>query len=239
MKPRYQQTIITVLLVVIFSSIFFVLAKHNMAAVTASISDRPVTIVIDAGHGGEDGGAIGIDGIPESHINLSISLRLEQLLSFCGYQTHMIRSADTAVYSDGDTISERKMSDLKNRVSIVNSIDPAILISIHQNHFSQEKYFGAQVFYSKSTGSKELAENIQNSLRQALDPENHRECKQSESVYLMERICCPGVLIECGFLSNETESVLLQQPAYQKQIVSAITCALSQYMSKGADKLEV
>lgn len=239
MKIMSKQVVGLVIITAVISFVLFYLVRQNMAAMTASLSDRPVTIVIDAGHGGEDGGAIGIGGTSESHINLSISLRLEQFLEFLGYQTEMIRKTDTAVYTDGTTLSEKKISDLKYRVETINNIDPAILISIHQNHFSEEKYSGAQVFYAASEESKVLAETTQYYLRQCLDPENSRSCKKSESVYLMERVRCPGILVECGFLSNRNEEHLLNQPEYQKKIICAISCALKHYISKGADELEV
>lgn len=217
----------------------FAVVKRNMAELTAAISNQPITLIIDAGHGGEDGGAVGVAGTTESHINLSIALRLEQLLEFCGYQTQMIRKADVSVYTQGDTIAERKVSDLKNRVELVNHIDPAILISIHQNHFSQEEYSGAQVFYSSVPGSKDIAEEMQNVLRNTLDPNNQRTVKRADSVYLLEKACCPAVLVECGFLSNSREEQLLNESEYQKKIICAVTCALTNYMSKGADELEV
>lgn len=239
MKMIIKKPIPLTILVFTICLLVFCGVRQNMAAVTAALSDRPVTIVIDAGHGGEDGGAIGISGVTESLLNLSISLRMEQFLEFLGYQTYMIRKTDTAVYTEGTTFSEKKVSDLKNRVSIINSIDPAILVSIHQNHFPQNQYSGAQVFYSCSDGSKELAETMQPLLRQVLDPENQRNCRQADSVYLMKQIRCPGVLVECGFLSNSREEALLQQPEYQKKIISAIACALVQHISKGADELEV
>lgn len=217
----------------------FAVVKRNMAELTAAISKQPMTLILDAGHGGEDGGAVGVAGTTESRINLSVALRLEQLLEFCGYQTQMIRRSDISVYTQGDTIAERKISDLKHRVELVNQIDPAILISIHQNHFSQEEYSGAQVFYSSVSGSKDLAEEIQITLRNTLDSNNKRAAKRADSVYLLEKTRCPAVLIECGFLSNSREEQLLKDSAYQKKISCAITCALTNYISKGADELEV
>lgn len=223
----------------VLSILVFAVMKRNMAELTAAISNQPITFIIDAGHGGEDGGAVGVEGTTESRINLSIALRLEQFLEFCGYQTQMIRTTDVSVYTQGDTIAERKVSDLKKRVELVNHVDPAILISIHQNHFSEEQYSGAQVFYSAVSGSKELAEEMQNTLRYTLDPNNRREIKRADSVYLLEKARCPAVLVECGFLSNSREEQLLLNSDYQKKIICAITCALTDHVSKGADELEV
>ena len=221
---------ITAFLVLV--GIYFAIAgtvRYNLSIVTAAISNPTTTVVIDAGHGGEDGGAVGSNGVKESQINLSISQKLDCLLSFCGYDTKLIRDHDCSVYTEGTTLAEKKVSDLKQRVKIVQDTQSAVLISIHQNHFSEEQYSGAQVFYAKTEGSKELALLIQSSMCDTLDPENKRHAKEAESVYLMKQISCPGVLVECGFLSNYEEAVLLQDDDYQIKIVCAITKALSQY----------
>lgn len=214
-------------------------ARYQLSAITAAIEEQPTTIVIDAGHGGEDGGAVGITGTKESLINLEISTRLDYLLTFCGYQTEMIRTEDCAVYTEGTSLSEKKVSDLKQRVKMVNSAEPAILLSVHQNHFSDSRYSGAQVFYAKTNGSKELALLLQSALCDTLDPENNRTAKEADSVYLLKQISCPGVLIECGFLSNQEEEVRLQDGEYQKMLVCVITNALSQFTSEGEKENEV
>lgn len=227
--------LITSLCVLIFGAVRF-----NMTAASAAMAQMPTTIVIDAGHGGEDGGATGVTGASESLLNLEISLRLEQLTAFCGFHTCMVRTTDTAIYSEGsETYSEKKISDLKNRVNLVNQSRPAILVSIHQNHFPQEKYAGAMVFYAQSAGSRELAYLMQAQLKSALNPQNNRDCKKADSIYLLDKITCPGVLVECGFLSNSREEALLQQSDYQKKIVCAITGALTQYTAKGEQEVEV
>lgn len=195
-----------------------------------SLREPAGTVVLDAGHGGEDGGASSKSGILESRLNLQITLRLRDLCAFCGIKPVTVRTTDTSVYDSGcSSVSEKKVSDLKNRVTLVNRTPNAILISIHQNFFPQEKYAGAQVFYAGTDGSRSLAEHLQGSLRLA-DPDNHRECKRSESVYLMEHISCTGVLIECGFLSNESECLRLTEPDYQKKLTSCICGGLLQYL---------
>ena len=118
-------------------------------------------IIIDPGHGGEDGGAISCTGFPESEYNLKIALRLNDLFHLLGYQTKMIRTEDIYVYTTGETLSQKKISDLKERVRICNETKDSLLISIHQNMFSDNQYNGAQVFYAKTAGSKELAEQMQ------------------------------------------------------------------------------
>ena len=140
-------------------------AHLGSEAVTAFHQNRPidreVCVIIDAGHGGEDGGASSCTGVLESQINLEISIRLNDLLRLLGYQTRMIRTTDTAIYSEGETLSAKKVSDLKNRVAIVNETDNALLVSIHQNTFPDGRYSGAQVFYSKDADSKLLADHLQ------------------------------------------------------------------------------
>ena len=206
----------------------------------AFLPESPVTVILDAGHGGEDGGASTADGVLESGINLQIALRLRDLLAFAGVDTQMIRDTDTAVYSgECKTITQKKVSDLKNRVSMVNTVENGLLVSIHQNYFEQSKYCGAQVFFAKTGDSKALAERIQQSLRENVDAANHRQCKPSQSVYLMEHIECTGVLIECGFLSNYEEAKRLQTDTYQKKLSAAICGAITEYLSEREEKHEI
>lgn len=213
--------------------------RFNLAATSAELADHPVAVVIDAGHGGEDGGAVSVTGVLESGINLAVAQRLDQILALCGIRTVMIRTGDEAVSTEGDTVTERKVADLKRRVSLANAVEPAIVVSVHQNHFSERKYRGAQVFYAATDGSRELAQLTQELLRQALDKSNRREAKPASSVYLMDQLCHTGILVECGFLSNPQEEQLLQQAAYQKKIACTVGCALVQYLEKGDMEVEV
>lgn len=206
------------------------LSRLGSAIAVSSAAEATPVIVIDAGHGGEDGGAISVSGIQESGINLEISLRLNDLLHFLGAETRMIRTEDVSVYTEGDTIAKKKVSDIKNRVSFVQNTPNAVLISIHQNHFSEEKYRGAQVFYA--AGSEELAKQLQAALIAQVDPANHRECKPAKDIYLMEHISCPAALIECGFLSNYAEEQLLRDATYQKKLAAAIAGSLLAYLEE-------
>ena len=190
---------------------------------------RQQCIIIDAGHGGIDGGATSCTGRLESSYNLEIALKLRDFLHFMGYDTKMIRTIDESVYTEGESIREKKRSDLKERVKIVNETDSAILISIHQNQFSDRRYFGAQVFYADTPGSKELAECLQNGLSDNLKPRSHREVKKCRDVYLMKHIQGPGILLECGFLSNPQEEARLSDQAYQKQLCCVIGTALHDF----------
>ncbi len=191
------------------------------------------TVVIDPGHGGEDGGAVSVSGIKESDINLQICLRMDDLFHFFGIPTVMTRREDVSIYdATANTVSEKKVSDLKNRAAIVMNTPGALFVSIHQNMFSDGKYSGAQVFYAPTERSTELAESMQESLREHIDPSNHREAKKSEAVWLMEHISCTGVLVECGFLSNVEETQKLKSDDYQKKLTCVIASQIMQYLPK-------
>lgn len=195
-------------------------------AVTALAEGEPgaqkCCIVIDPGHGGEDGGAVSCTGKPESSLNLEISLRLRDVFHLLGCQTRMIRTDDTAVYREGETIAQKKVSDLKQRVRFVEETPGAILVSIHQNTFPDGQYSGAQVFYGKSEGSRPLAEALQTALVTHLNPGSRRKTKKGEGIYLLEHISRPGVLVECGFLSNRQEEAKLRSQTYQKWLACII-----------------
>ena len=192
---------------------------------------RANCIVIDPGHGGPDGGAASCTGKLEKVYNLEISRRLETFLNLLGYSTRMIRTTDESVYTQGETIAQKKVSDLKQRVKMVEETENPILISIHQNTFSDSRYCGAQVFYAGTQGSETLALQLQGLLTECLNPGSHRKAKRSSQVYLMDQISCPGILVECGFLSNIQEETLLSDPAYQKKLCAVIGCALDQFLS--------
>lgn len=215
-------------------SLFLFAAMGGSRAVTVLSENAPLEnrrcIIIDPGHGGEDGGAVSCTGVSESKINLEISLRLRELFHFLGYDTMMIRTTDTSVYTQGDTIASKKVSDLKERVRMVNAVENALLVSIHQNHFPESRYSGAQVFYAQTQDSQILAEQLQAALIQTVNPGSHRSCKKSTGVYLMERISCPGVLVECGFLSNPEEEAKLQTPEYQKKLCCVIASCVGEYL---------
>ena len=210
-------------------------AEWGSRTVTALVESAPVTrkncIVIDPGHGGEDGGATSCTGRMESAYNLEISLRLNDLFHLLGYDTRMIRTTDTAVYTKGETIAQKKVSDLKERVRIVNETENALLLSIHQNNFSDSRYSGAQVFYAGTGGSEQLAKLLQDQLVSTLNPGSNRKIKKSDGVYLMEHIDCTGVLVECGFLSNAEEEAKLRSSTYQKRLCCVIAASVSQYIT--------
>ena len=193
--------------------------------------ERDHTIIVDAGHGGEDGGATSCTGKLESAFNLEIALKLDDLMHLLGYDTVMIRTTDRSVYTQGDTIAAKKVSDLKERVRIVNETEHAVLVSIHQNTFSDGRYSGAQVFYGPEGESQKLATALQTAFCQTLNPGSSRKCKKADNVYLMQHIDCTGVLVECGFLSNAEEEAKLRDADYQRQITCVIAATLSQFLT--------
>ena len=203
-------------------------------AVSTIAENKPVTryytIIIDAGHGGVDGGATSCTGVLESQINLEIALRLDDLCHLLGFQTRMIRTTDESIYTEGKTIAAKKASDLRQRVGIVNGTENAILISIHQNMFADSQYSGAQVFYATTNGSHDLAKILQESLVETLNPGSKRQCKAASGIYLLQHIERTGVLIECGFLSNPQEEAKLREETYQQNLCCVIVSGLSRYL---------
>jgi N-acetylmuramoyl-L-alanine amidase len=148
-----------------------------------------------------------------------------------GYQTSMIRTEDVSIHTKGETIAQKKMSDLKERVRICNETPGAILLSIHQNTFSDGKYSGAQVFHAATDGSESLAKLLQKNMVASLNPGSNRMAKKATGVYLMEHIECIGVLIECGFLSNGQEEAKLRSPEYQKQLACVIAATAANFIA--------
>lgn len=219
--------------VVIFSLLLGV-NLGSRAVTTLSESgtvDREHCIVIDPGHGGEDGGAVSHSGLCESAYNLEISLKLNDLMHLLGYNTKMTRTTDVSIYTEGESLSQKKASDLKERVKLINETKGAVLLSIHQNHYPDSRYSGAQVFYAKTEGSEHLAKQLQSAFVSTLNTGSNRQAKRSSGIYLMEHIRSSGVLIECGFLSNTVEEEKLRDPEYQKKLCSVIAVITSQYLS--------
>lgn len=219
------------IVLVITTAVLFGTNVYLAASIVEEVEAEPVTVVIDAGHGGEDGGAVSSDGVRESVINLQIALRLNDLFHLLGTETYMTRSEDISLHTDDHaTVAAKKVSDLKKRVELVNSVPNPLLVSIHQNMFEQSKYDGMQVFYAPTSGSQALAETIQSIT--TLDPTNQRVAKPAESIYLMQNIRCTGVLVECGFLSNPTECAKLCTDGYQKQLSLLIASGVTDYLRK-------
>lgn len=224
---------IPVYIAVIVTMIGF--AQLGSKAVTVLSESAPVTdrkiVVIDAGHGGVDGGATSVSGVLESETNLEIALKLRDVFHLLGIKTVMIRTEDISVYTSGQTIAAKKVSDLKERVRIVNSFEDCLLISIHQNYFTDSRYSGAQVFYSPAGEGKSFAPVMQQALVDSLNPGSKRKAKKADGVYLMQHIDCTGLLIECGFISNSQEDAKLQSKEYQQKLCAVIASVTSRYLN--------
>lgn len=233
MKGRIRYSSLLPVYIMIILGLFIVTIGGSKA-VTVLSENIPIngrkTVVIDAGHGGVDGGATSCTGVLESQFNLEIAQRLNDLLNLLGVNTVMIRNTDCSVYTEGETIAQKKVSDLKERVRIVNSTERCLLISIHQNLFSDGKYSGAQVFYAPTDGSRQLANLMQSTFKKTINIDSHRQEKKADSIYLMQHINCPGVLVECGFLSNPQEEYLLRTKEYQQKVCCVIACSVSNYL---------
>lgn len=203
------------------------MGRMDRIAASSSAPDGRISLILDAGHGGEDGGAVSITGVPESQINLAVVLKTRDILAFYGVSPIVLREEDISLHDDSAvSLREKKVSDLKNRVAAIEEQRGATLLSIHQNTYPNGRYHGAQAFYAPTEGSKELAEHIQAAIRSTLQPDNERAVKQiPDTVYLMNHISCPAVLVECGFLTNPGEEALLLDPDYQKQLAAVLAGA--------------
>ncbi len=220
-------------LVLLFFLVLVIIGNQAVTVISQNLPAEPgYTFIIDAGHGGVDGGAVSCTGVHESHINLEIALRLDDLMHLLGHPTKMIRKTDISIYTNDSSIAAKKASDLRQRVKIVNETPGGILLSIHQNHYSDSFYHGAQVFYSDHLESKELAKQMQAKFVSVLNPGSRRQSKPVEGLYLMKHIQNPGVLIECGFLSNYEEEYKLRTESYQKKICCVIAVVCGNYINE-------
>lgn len=223
MKQKRGATATDAAIVMLCAAILMVLALgvvDRRGAVATPYKE--IRILIDPGHGGADGGAVAADGTQEKDINLPVSLTLRDLLRVLGYTVTTTRDTDVMLNTEGETLRQRKVSDLHNRLAMVQQAD--LTVSIHQNKFEQEKYDGAQVFYSPNREeSKAVAEAVRASVVTLLQPNNTRPLKRgSDDVYLLKHAETPMILVECGFLSNVAEREKLKDPAYQRQMAFAI-----------------
>lgn len=198
----------------------------------SGIQGRRTTVLVDAGHGGFDGGASAADGTLEKDINLQISKNLAAMLRVMGYGVTETRREDRGLNGEeAHTIREKKVSDMHRRLEMYEGADA--VISIHQNHFSESKYHGAQVFYApQNAKSQPFAAAVREKVIELVQPQNTRELKKADSgVYLMANTTVPAVLVECGFLSNPAECELLQQAEHRGKIAWAVTVATCGFLA--------
>lgn len=194
----------------------------NTATYSSVSADTSPTLILDAGHGGADGGAVSVTGTSESTINLEITLKTDNLAGFLGTKAILTRDSEDIDYpSDATTIRAKKVADQKARVALINGVDNAVLISIHQNKYTNEKPFGPQVFYSDDYNN--MSSQLQTSLCSVLQIEGERTPKQiADNIYLFKNTSCPSILVECGFISNYDDAQKLETEEYQKKIAMTI-----------------
>ncbi|WP_407383262.1 N-acetylmuramoyl-L-alanine amidase [Ruminococcus sp.] len=235
MKVKTLYLLILAAVLISFCILMFS-AFSNIAAHTSSAAvEDSLTVIVDAGHGGEDGGAQ-VGDVTEKDINLAVANKLSDILRLCGCRVVEIRDEDISVYDDeAETLREKKVSDLKHRVQIVNESENNLLVSIHQNKFNNSTYSGTQVFYSTNNdNSRVLAEAIRQSVVSFLQNDNTRELKPSGSdIYLLDQAKVPAVIVECGFLSNDAERAKLLDDGYQSEMAYAIAMGVLAYMNAG------
>ena len=226
--------IITAFLIILSAMLYLTFMANFSAAEASSMPITQKTVIVDAGHGGDDGGAIGIDGTVEKDINLDIALKLEKILKFYGFNVIMTRTQDVMTCDDGlDSLRKRKISDIHNRFELMRKNPDAIFISVHQNKFEDSSQHGTQVFYSgNDERSKELSEAIQTSVTLTLQRKNDRVVKKSGSgIYLLYHAKIPAVLVECGFISNSDEVKKLKDESYRMKLAILIADGLLKYLS--------
>ena len=209
--------------------------KASAVVYTNAQAEKKHVVLIDAGHGGIDPGAIGADGTVEKDINLGISQKLQAVLTLYGFETEMTRTGDFLISDDtAATIRQKKTSDLKKRLKMLEESDADMLISIHQNKYSVSKYSGAQVFYSKgNASSRELALILQNEIKSRLQNDNTRQIKPSGSeIYLLYKATKPAVMVECGFMSNQNELEKLKSEGYQNEMAMSVFSGIVKYLNE-------
>jgi N-acetylmuramoyl-L-alanine amidase len=192
-------------------------------------NEKPV-VVIDAGHGGNDPGKVGVNNALEKDINLSIAIILKKMLEAEDIQVVMTRETDMGLYDENS--NNKKVQDMKNRCSLISKTEPVLTVSIHQNSYHEEYVNGAQVFYYKhSANAKKLAEIIQKQIQTHVQPDNKRVSKNNASYYLLKKTDYTTVIVECGFLSNYKEAENLIDEDYQQKLAWAIHLGILQYMN--------
>ncbi len=204
--------------------------RAELNAVKTFASRKPcLTLVIDAGHGGEDGGATEGE-VRESALNLDIAKKTELMSVFLGLPAVMTRESEIISYPpEADSVKKRKMADMRERVRLVKSLPQPVFISIHQNKFKLASAYGFEAYYGAETGSAELAEIIQGSVNSLLERDNRRTIARiSSDIYIMKNVSCPAVLLECGFISNPTELAQLTDDGYQRKLAMIFACSVLQ-----------
>lgn len=222
-----------IFLSLIISLSFVQIMKNNESIETMSWTNGSKVIVLDAGHGVPDEGAASDEGVTEASINLSIVKKVQKLLEQAGNKVILTRTDENAIYDeDCNTIREKKVSDIKNRVKIGNESSADIFVSVHLNKISQKQYWGWQTFFKENNEeSKKLATCIQNGLNQSIKKGNKRVPLKIRNIYIIDNVKIPITIVECGFLSNEEEEKLLQTDEYQNKLAQGIYMGIMEYFN--------
>lgn len=216
-----------VMTVIFLAAMLLVGIESKNMVMNSEASSGSYIVVLDVGHGGNDPGKVAGD-VLEKDINLQISMKVKEELEKQGIAVIMTRCEDVGLYSEEDT--NKKQADMKNRCELINSSNANIMVSIHQNSYSDMSVKGAQVFYYEgSEEGKSIAENIQESIKNTVDSNNTREAKANDSYYIMKNISIPGVIVECGFLTNIEEKMKLMDEKYQEEMAKAIVNGIVAY----------
>lgn len=224
--------LIALAIIAVLVLLLVLIGREDDSVKTFSESAQQLILVIDPGHGGEDGGAVSSSGDRESAVNLDIALRARALADFLGLENAMTRESEDIDYPDSaDTVAARKVWDQHSRAELINSFPSAVMLSIHQNKYPDSRPCGAQVFYASTAGSEDLGRLTHSNLVSCLAPENRRvAAPASKDIYLMRSVSCPAILVECGFLSNPDEAALLRTDAYQKKLSVVMIGSYCQYL---------
>ena len=210
--------------IVLLLGIIFLSRKVSQVVTSEAVVERKQVIVIDPGHGGEDPGKVGVNGALEKDINLQVAQKLKNKLEAQGLEVVMTREADVA--------ASKKLEDMKQRVALIEKTKPSLVVSIHQNSFTDASVYGAQVFYyAESEEGKSAAETVQEALLQ-VDPSNQRQMKGNNDYYMLKKTKAPTIIVECGFLSHEEEAKQLVVNEYQEELAEAICLGILKWLDK-------
>lgn len=240
MKVKFTKKKIPAVIILLACFVLLALTSdftHIATLAGGSVGSEKKTIIIDAGHGGMDSGCVGIHGELEKDINLAIVNNLTAMLKLSGFNVVLTRDSDVSIHDNGVTgTRNQKVSDMENRLKIVQKYGDAIFISIHQNQFTQSQYFGAQMFYNNNNENNQLFAQLMQDNFKVLQPGNDREIKLSgDELYLFKTTKIPAVLIECGFLSNENDATNLADSEYQKKVAFTIYSGIVKYLQATAE----
>lgn len=242
-RKKYGALFLSLLIAAALYAIIEKLSGQQYLVVSAERhAEAPSILILDPGHGGEDGGAVSADGLVESGVNLDIALRMRELCGFLGVQCTMTREGETLAYPPELTsVAERKRWDTRRRTEFINAQPNAVLLSIHQNNYPSPQPRGPQAFYGHVDGSQTLSEIIHTNMVSALLPDSRRVAAPApKGVYIMSNVDCRAVLVECAFLSNPIDSTLLRTDTYKTKIAAILMASYLQYreaMNEGKDDL--